>query len=184
MKKTMKCVPFLFIILLTLSACNGQPTTSVTEKPVESQETDLSLYTFTSSFGYTMEYDPHLFYVLTDDSSDRFDLIEGDFSSEPQVFLSIQRVGGYTVAEYTSLLERKSPNGVYSVTETTFGADKRDAVTVTYEIDTDLGLVYYAETIIKVGSDLIYIEVVTYNGMPASIQTAINKMLDTFSVQN
>lgn len=183
-KKILKYGSLLLLILLTFSACSAQTTSQDTRETVKEAETDLSLTTYTSRFGYSMDYDPGLFFVLTDYNSDRFDLIDENYSTEPQVYLTIQRVSGYTVDEYTSILESKSPNGVYSVTETTFGANDRDAVTVTYEIDSDLGLVYYAETIIKVGSDLIYIEEVTYDGMPESINTVIEKMLDTFTVEN
>lgn len=183
-KKILEYGSILFLILLTFSACSAQTTSQDSQETVKETGTDLSLTTYISRFGYSMDYDPGLFYVLTDYSSDRFDLIDENSSTTPQVYLTVQRVSGYTVAEYVSLLESKSPNGVYSVTETTFGANDRNAVTVTYEIDSDLGLVYYAETIIKVGSDLLYIEEVTYDGMPESINTVIEKMLDTFTVEN
>lgn len=184
MKHKLKYGSVLLLVLLTFSACSDQTTRQSTQEEAENGGADITLSTFTSSFGYTMDYDPHLFYVLTDESSDNYELIDAHSKENPSVYLVVQRVGGYTVAEYTAILERKAVNGVYSVTESTFGADEHDAVTVTYETETDLGLVYYAETIVEVGSDLLYIEVVTYDGMPAEINTAIEKMLSTFSVKN
>ncbi len=183
MKRTLKYVPFLLLVLLTFSACSGQTAKEPPQEEAANSSADITLNTFASSFGYTMDYDPHLFYVLTDESSDNFELIDRQTEQSPTVYVMVQRVGGYTVSEYTDLLAGKALDGVYSVTESTFGANERDAVTVTYASETDLGLVYYAETIVKVGSDLLYIEVVTYDGMSANINTAIEKMLSTFAVK-
>ncbi len=183
MKRALKYAPLLFLVLLTFSACSGQITKQSPQEKAANNGADITLNTFTSSFGYTMNYDPHLFYVLTDESSDNFELIARQRDQSPSVYVMVQRVGGYSVSEYTALSASNALNGVYSVTETTFGADGRDAVTVTYANETDLGLVYYAETSVKVGSDLLCIKVVTYDGMPADINTAIEKMLSTFTVQ-
>lgn len=183
MKKTLKYAPLLLLVLLTFSACGGETAKQSPQEEVADSGAEITLNTFTSSFGYTMNYDPHLFYVLTDESSDNFELIARQKDQSPSVYVMVQRVGGYSVSEYTALSASKAMNGVYSVTETAFGADERDAVTVTYTSETDLGLVYYAETSVKVGSDLLCIKVVTYDGMPANINTAIEKMLSTFVVK-
>lgn len=181
--KKMLTLCFAVVWMFAFTACGKEEAAPVSEDAPQEATTDMSLETFESSFGYTMAYDPCLFYVLTDASSDNFELIDEDLDTTPPVYVAVQRVSGYTVAEYTKILENKSTTGAYSETDTAFGADERNAVTVTYEEQTDLGLAYYTETIVKVGSDLLYIEVVTYEGMDADINMAINKMLETFSVE-
>lgn len=174
----------IFLLLLVGAGCGQKTSSQGTQNDTAPVAANPSLATFDSSFGYTMAYDPYLFYVLTDSSSDSFDLIDENSEETPPVYVAVQRLSGYTVKEYTEILENQSSTGVYSVTESNFGADQREAVTVTYEEDTAEGVAYYTEIIVKVDSDLLYIEVATYQGMEARINTAIEKMLETFSVED
>lgn len=166
-----------------LSGCNSGCDVTKESKKEPATAASGESYCFVSDFGYTMEYDPEVFFVLTDDSSDSFGLYNEDIDATPSVGITVQRVSGYTIKEYTSYLTDRVESGVWSVTEAAFGADGIKATTISYDKDTDLGKVFYAVTLIKTGKDILVMETVTYEGMPEDISYDIQQMQATFKVK-
>ncbi len=171
------CATFL------LSGCSSGCDVTKQSKKEPPETVSGENYCFVSDFGYTMEYDPEVFFVLTDDSSDSFGLYNEDIDTTPSVGITVQRVSGYTIKEYTSYLTDRVESGVWSATEASFGADGTKATTISYDKDTDLGKVFYGVTLIKAGKDILVMETVTYEGMPEEIANDIQQMQATFKVQ-
>ena len=104
------------------------------------------------------------------------DAVDADLS----VAINVERVRGYSVAEYSDIITAQVESGVWSVTEAEFGADHKKATTVMYEEDTEAGTVYYAVTLAKDGTDILVVETVTYEGLSAEMNRMIREMLMTF----
>lgn len=179
MKKGLTVILILSCAALLLSACGGG---HVLQKKASSEPTteDGSAQIFESSFGYSMEYDPSVFYVLTDDTGDSFGLWNEDADADPSVSINVERVRGYSVAEYSDIVTSGVESGVWSVTEAEFGAEREMATTVLYEESTAAAAVYHAVTLVKDGQDLLVVETVTYEGLEDTITETIRSMLMTF----
>lgn len=164
---------------LFLMSC-GESEPIPTAPAEESAEESSAVRVFVSDFGYSLEYDPSVFYILTDPDSDSFGLWDEDADAEISVSINVERVRGYTVAEYVDNITSSVKNGVWSVTEAEFGADHRNATTVMYEDEHGGTLVYHAVTLVKDGSDILVVETVTHEGISEEVSYAIREMLNTF----
>lgn len=179
----MKIVLQIFFILtcalLFLSACGESDVQQVQPIAKETVDED-GIHVFYSDFGYSLKYDPAIFYVLTDENNDTFGLWYDAVDADLSVAINVERVRGYSVAEYTDIITAQVESGVWSVTEAEFGADHKKATTVMYEEDTEAGTVYYAVTLAKDGTDILVVETVTYEGLSAEMNRMIREMLMTF----
>lgn len=137
---------------------------------------------FESDFGYTMEYDPKVFYVLTDDNSDTFGLWSEASDAELSASINVGRVSGYTLKEYSEEITNAVESGVWSVTEAEFGAGGYNSTTVLYEETTDYGEAHYAVVLIRDGSGIIVLETVTHAGVDAATEDLIRDTLATFKI--
>lgn len=179
MKRRLSAILILTCTALLLSACGGGNVLQKKNTSEPASEDD-SVRVFESDFGYSMEYDPGVFYVLTDNTSDSFGLWNEDVDADLSVSVNVERVRGYSVSEYTDIVTTSAESGVWSVTEAEFGAEHEDATTVVYEESTDAGLVYHAVTLVKDSTDLLVVETVTYEGLAEDIAETIRNMLMTF----
>lgn len=179
MKRSLCFILILSCPALFLMGCGKSEPIPVV--PVEeSAEESSAVRVFESDFGYSLEYDPSVFYVLTDPDSDSFGLWDEDADAEVSVSINVERVRGYTVAEYVNNITSSVKSGVWSVTEAEFGAAHRNAATVMYEDDHGGTLVYHAVTLVKDGSDIFVVETVTHEGISEEVSYAIREMLNTF----
>ncbi|MBQ2765153.1 MAG: hypothetical protein IJF43_09000 [Firmicutes bacterium] len=179
MKRSLYCILILSCLSLFLMGCGESEPISVA--PAEDTTEDSSeIRVFESDFGYSMEYDPSVFYVLTDPESDSFGLWDEDADAEVSVSINVERVRGYTVSEYVDSITSSVESGVWSVTEAEFGADHKNATTVMYEDDHSGISVYHTVTLVKNGSDIFVVETVTHDGVSETVTLAIREMLNTF----
>ena len=179
MKKVFQIFFILTCALLLLAAC-GESEVQHAQPLAEESVDDEGIRVFNSDFGYSLEYDPSVFYVLTDETSDTFGLWYDAVDADLSVAINVERVRGYSVVEYTDIVTAQVENGTWSVTEADFGADHKKATTVMYEKDTDAGTMYYAVTLAKDGTDILVVETVTYEGLSAEMNRMIREMLQTF----
>ena len=84
--------------------------------------------------------------------------------------------------EYADYLTGRIAGGVWSVTEAEFGRDRKKATSVTYEEEASAGWIYYNDTLVKAGKDILVIRITTYEGLPSDVNEKINEMLATFEV--
>lgn len=172
----------LFFCMALLSACSSS--CAVQEKATKTADVadKGEIREFVSDFGYSLYYDPAVCFVLTDNNSDSFGFWDEDADAELSVDINVGRVRGYTVKEYADKITKSIDGGVWSLTEAEFGAEDETATTVAYEEKSDDGTIYYNETLIKDGKDILVVEVVTYEGLPDELNQIINDMLATFTV--
>lgn len=170
----------LFSVSL-LTACGGS-VEPVAEPESAAEEEDASARVYTSDLGYSMAYDSSVFFVLSDENSDSFGLWTEDVDAELAVSITVERVSGFTVKEYADYVTAQIASGVWSLTESEFGEDRKKATTVTYDEETAGGGVYYNVTLVKVGKDLLVITTVTHEGLADGVGDKIREMLATFQV--
>lgn len=179
MKRLLCSLLILSWLSLFLVACN-EPEPVPVVPAEETSEDSSAVHIFESDFGYSMEYDPAVFYVLTDPESDTFGLWDEDTDAEVSVAINVERVRGYTILEYVDSITSSVDSGMWSVTEAEFGSEHKNATTVMYEEEHSGILVYHAVTLVKDGSDIFVVETVTHDGISEEISLAIRGMLNTF----
>ncbi len=172
----------VFCCMSLLTACNsscGVQQEKTEDSPAKDND---SICDFVSDLGYSMEYDSSVFFVLTDENSDIFGLWNEDVDAELSVSITVERVSGYTVKEYADYITDHISGSVWSMTDSEFGRDRKKATSVTYEEETAGGTVYYNDTLVKAGKDILVIKIVTYEGLSKEVNDKINEMLATFVV--
>lgn len=179
MKKVWYIILISLCVLVLFVAC-GDVEEQISAPAEEPAAQDDSVQMFHSDFGYSLEYDPAVFYVLTDETSDSFGLWNDAADADLSVAVNVERVRGYSVSEYTDIITATAESGTWSVTEAEFGAAHKKATTVMYEEKTDAGLVYHAVTLAKDGTDLFVVETITYEGISDEKVKMIRDMLLTF----
>ncbi|MGM9568354.1 MAG: hypothetical protein ACI3W6_09265 [Clostridia bacterium] len=165
-----------------LTACSSSCAVQPEEEEKATESDSGSVRSYVSDLGYSMDYDSSVFFVLSDENSDSFGLWNEDVDAELSVSITVERVSGYTVNEYAAYITDRVAGGVWSLTEAEFGKNRKKATTVTYEEDTGGGEVYYNDTLVKAGKDILVIKMVTYEGLPGEVNGKINEMLSTFEV--
>lgn len=176
------CVILFCNLAVTLFGCAAKTENEVVETETSSL-TEEGTVVFDSSLGYTLEYDPALFYVLSDENGDTFGLWGEDADALLAFSLNAERVSGYTVKEYTEFVTNAVESGVWSVTEAAFGAKGENATTVMYSEETPAGSLHHAVTLIKKGYDIIVLDTVTYDAMSDEVRQWILDMQMTFQVK-
>ena len=172
----------LFCGMFLFSACSSSCAVQPEEEDGTAEESGGSSRIYISDLGYSMEYDPTVFFALSDENSDSFGLWNEDVDAELAVSITVERVSGYTVKEYADYLTGRIAGGVWSVTEAEFGRDRKKATSVTYEEEASAGWIYYNDTLVKAGKDILVIRITTYEGLPSDVNEKINEMLATFEV--
>lgn len=179
MNRSLSVILIWICLSFFLMGCDESEQIPVVSAEIASEESS-EIRVFESDFGYSMEYDPSVFYILTDPESDSFGLWDEDADAEVSVAINIERVRGYDLAEYVDSITSSVESGVWSVTEAEFGADHRNATTVMYEDKHGDLLVYHAVTLVRDGSDIFVVETVTHEGVSEEISHVIREMLNTF----
>ena len=172
----------LFCGMFLFSACSSGCAVPAEEEDSAAEDSGGSSRIYISDLGYSMEYDPTVFFALSDENSDGFGLRNEDVDAELFAGVTVERVSGYTVKEYSEYITDRISGGVWSVTEAEFGRDRKKATSVTYEEESSAGKVYYNDTLVKAGKDILVIRITTYEGLPADVNEKINEMLATFDV--
>ena len=169
------------LVVVLLVACGeSAETEGMPVEEVSAEAEDVILWE--SDFGYTMEYDPDVFYVLTDENSDTFGLWSEASDAELSAAINVGRVSGYTIKEYSEEVTNAVESGVWSVTEADFGAADYNATTILYEENTEYGNIHYAVVLVRDGSDIIVLETVTHDGVDAATEDLIRDTLATFKI--
>lgn len=171
---------------------NGQVTEVTGREDASNQDGDNTQYEYpseetgnvtqTSPFGYVMTYDPTVF-TLDDTTTDTETYIYNTAEKlDAPVYLSVQNYADMDAKTLADGLALQSGIDGVNVEEANFGADGIETYSIYYEQEENEVKQVYVFYAIPKGQGTLLVEIMSYVGVPETVDGKFEEMLGTFAL--
>lgn len=141
-----------------------------------------SLTTYSSSYGYTIEYDASLFEVTNDEGMDCIQLIGQDLEKETPVYLAVTLIEEESAAIIAEGIALQSGSDDTKIEDATVGKEAYTAQKVVYQQEAEAGNITNVSYVLEVNGKVFLVEQATGTDTSADIQSKMEEMVGSFFV--